>query len=72
MLGQGKPHPVALLGLKAKWPLEDILDELAPYPMMAIGAGCRKNWDSALLQDCTMDRHKIIARDYNTVHAPTR
>ena len=50
----------------------DVDDELAPYPKMASRAGCRKNWDSALLQGCTMDRHKIIARDYNTVHAPTR
>ena len=56
---------------------EDILEpgideEFAPYPKMASGAGCRKNWDIALLQDCTMDRHKIITRDYNMVHAPTR
>ena len=48
---------------------EDILvagvqDVFAPeLPTMANGAACAKNWDVALLQNCTMERMKVIARD---------
>ena len=34
---------------------------------MANGAACAKNWDISLLQDCTNERLKVIARDYQDV-----
>lgn len=52
---------------------EDILipgvqDEFAAeLPIMANGPMCAKNWDISLLQNCTMDRIKFIARDYESV-----
>ena len=49
---------------------EDILvpgvqDVFVPenLPPLANGAACAKNWDVALLQNCTMERMKVIARD---------
>ena len=52
---------------------EDILvagvqDVFAPeLPTMANGSDCTKNWDVSLLQNCTMNRMKVIARDYQDV-----
>ena len=48
---------------------EQILDDVIPdddpevanYPPMATGNNCTKNWDTALLQNCTGDRMKTIA-----------
>ena len=42
-------------------------DEDSTCPPMASGYNCYKNWDSALLQNCTNDRLKIIANDYESV-----
>ena len=45
--------------------LDDVIPdddmEVANYPPMATGNNCAKNWDTALLQDCTGDRMKAIA-----------
>ena len=54
---------------------EDILTEgvqdelLLELPPMANGRDipCAKNWDTSLLQNCTMNRMRIIARDYESV-----
>ena len=35
--------------------------EVGNYPPMATGNSCTKNWDAALLQNCTGDRMKVIA-----------
>ena len=42
---------------------EDVLQdpEQANYPAMASGNNCAKNWDSALLSNCTNERMKVIA-----------
>ena len=45
--------------------LDDVIPdddpEVANYPPMATGNNCAKNWDVALLQNCTGDRMKVIA-----------
>ena len=59
---------------------EDILTEgvqdelLLQLPPMANGKDipCAKNWDISTLQNCTMNRMKIIARDYESVGASIR
>ena len=59
---------------------EDILTEgvqdelLLELPPMANGKDipCAKNWDVSILQNCTMNRMKIIARDYESVGASIR
>ena len=50
--------------------VEGVADEFSPdseLPAMANGAACAKNWDVALLQNCTNERMKVIARDYQDV-----
>ena len=59
---------------------EDVLTDgvqdelLLELPPMANGRDiqCAKNWDLSLLQNCTMNRMKIIARDYESVGAGIR
>ena len=45
--------------------LDDLIPEddpeVANYPPMATRNNCTKNWDTALLQNCTGDRMKVIA-----------
>ena len=51
----------------------DVQDELLlELPIMANGATCAKNWDVSLLQNCTMDKLKLIARDYQSVGSNIR
>ena len=46
----------------------DVQDEvLLELPVMANGPACAKNWDISLLQNCTNERLKVIARDYQDV-----
>ena len=56
------PNPDDVIG-------DDVLADpsLANYPAMASGNNCAKNWDAALLCNCTNDRMKIIA---NTLDVP--
>ena len=55
----------ALVAESADPNLDDVIPEddpeVANYPPMATGNNCTKNWDAALLQNCTGDRMKIIA-----------
>ena len=50
------PNPDDVIG-------EDALADptLANYPAMASGNYCAKNWDTALLCNCTNERMKVIA-----------
>ena len=46
----------------------DVQDELLlELPIMANGATCAKNWDVSLLQNCTNERLKVIARDFESI-----
>ena len=42
-------------------------DQDSTCPPMASGSQCYKNWDRALLQNCTNVRLKVIANDYESV-----
>ena len=57
--------PAALAADAADQNLDDVVPDDDPevdnYPPMATGNNCAKNWDTALLQNCTGDRMKVIA-----------
>lgn len=46
--------------------------DLGPYPALTMGANCAKNYDTAVLKDCTEERMRIIADRYEGVNPKER